>query len=301
MLAVILKILSILGIILLILLGILLFVILLVLFLPIVYRIDAEKDTETLQINGRVRWLLGLVRVRILYPEPGNIVAKLLWFTLYDSKEAKKKGEAKTTGEATDAVLESASDTALEHTVSETDTIAQERNSNNFSETSKTEEVAEESPNLKEKLFAKYEKIKYTIRKIYDKIKHILANITFYKELLQDEDTKGLVSHACKRLGKILRSIRPRKLKADIVFGTGSPDTTGYAFGLYGMFSPKLGKQVLITPDFTKQILEGRIYAAGHITIFTLLFHLLAVLFDRRLQLLKQRLDAHKNKMKQKT
>lgn len=300
MLAILLKILSVLGIILLVLLGILFFVLLLVLFMPIVYRFHAEKSGEQLQVNGKVRWLFGLVRARILYPSEDSVIIKFLWFTLYDSKKAapkeaplkhKKKEDTENTEERAEKVPNNAE--TMEKT--ETNTDSDTEDSSCLGESDKPPLT------LKEKLFEKYEKIKYTLKKIYDKIKHIWENISFYKELLQDSETQELVSHGWKRVKKILRSIRPRKLKADVIFGTGSPDTTGYAFGIYGMIMPKLGKRVTVTPDFNQQILEGRLDATGHIMVFTLLRHILAILFDKRLWLLKKRLDAHQKQMKQET
>lgn len=300
MLAILLKILSVLGIVLLVILGILFLTLLLVLFMPIVYRFHAEKCGEQLHVNGKVRWLFGLVRVSILYPSANSVIVKFLWFTLYDSgkavpKEApvkqKKKEDAETSGETTEE--------ASVH--SETIVDPESNTDKEMEETSDFEETDKHPLTFKEKLFEKCEKIKYTLKKIYDKIKHIWENISFYKKLLQDSETQALVSHGWKRLKKIFRSIRPRKLKADVVFGTGSPDTTGYAYGIFGMIMPKLGKRVLITPDFNQQILEGQLDATGHIMVFTLLRHILAVLFDKRLWLLKKRLDAHQRQMKQET
>jgi len=321
MLAILLKILSVLGIILLVVLGILLLTLLLVLFMPIVYRIHAEKDAEVFRVNGKVRWLFGLVRVRILYPEPGTVVVKFLWFTLYDSgktvlrkskSKKKKPANAKNAEETTTSpedVSQPENNTKQAKETKHTGKTKRTEEQKNKEAAKATEtfdsqtvnEANEEPQSLKEKLFAKYEKIKYTLKKIYDKIKHILENITFYKELLQDAETKGLLSHGWKRLEKIFRSIRPRKLKADVIFGTGSPDTTGYAYGIYGMIMPKLGKQVVVTPDFNEKILEGQVDAAGYIMVFTLLRHVFAVVFDKRLWRLKEKLDIHQKKMKQET
>jgi len=300
MLAIILKILVVLGIILLVLLGILLLVLLLVLFLPIVYRVHAEKNEKLLRVKGKIRWLFGLIRVNILYSEQKNIVVKFLWFTLYDS--VKTVSNAPPSKQKKREVTEESGETTESSSLaSETKTDTEENREEETEETFDSKALDNDSLTLKEKLFAKCEKIKYTLKKIYDKIKDILENIIFYKELLQDEETKGLISHGWKRLGKIFRSIRPRKLKADVIFGTGSPDTTGYAYGIYGMIMPKLGNQVIVTPDFTQKNLKGQLDAAGHIMIFTLLRHVLAVLLDKRLWLLKKRLDAHQQKRKQKT
>lgn len=311
MLAVILKILSILGIVLLIVLATVLVLLLLILFMPIVYRIKANKDADAMSASLKIRWLFGFIRASYAYPEPGIIKVNLLWFTLFDSQKnaaKSKKAESANVEHKSEAAEQEQIEPADQSTNDAEPTPEDSQTNQNLeeiqentSENAECEQESSENKTFKEQLFAKYEKIKYTIRQICDKIKHIWENITFYKRLLQDEDTKLLISHAFKRIGKILKSIRPRKLKARVLFGAASPDTTGYAYGLYGMLSPKLGKHVVVTPDFTQSILEGNVYAAGHLTIFTILRHALSILFDKRLHLLKRRLDAHSKKMKQKT
>ena len=103
MLDIILKILCVLGIVLLVLLGVVLVTLLLVLFFPVSYRLQGKKNSRELTALAKVSWLFGLLRLRYCYPEPGNIVVKLLCFTVYDSKNAaenKKVEEEKGAGKA---------------------------------------------------------------------------------------------------------------------------------------------------------------------------------------------------------
>ncbi len=151
-------------------------------------------------------------------------------------------------------------------------------------------EVTEENAGFP--LFKKFKKIKYTICGIYDKIKNIWENISYYIGLLQEEDTKQLFSHAVFRLGKILKCIRPRHIRGQLLFGTGAPDTTGYAFGIYGMLSPCLGNRLQVTPDFARAVLEGNLYAAGHITVFTVLWNVFKVLMDKKLRAFIRKMKA---------
>ena len=324
MLDIVLNVLSILGIALLVLLGILLVLILLVLFFPVSYRIAGKKTAEEFTASFKANWLFGVLRACFFHPEPGKLIVKLLWFTVYDSetsdeKDGKddkdnkavkaEKAEKSEKAEAAKQTEESAkadenntakeTERAVESKTSDQDAVLSTEdngeNINTDSDDNVNNDAAEDSPRkgIIGFITAKYEKIKYTIIKIYDKIKHILENIDFYKKLYQDEQTQGLLKHAGKRLGKIWKNIHPRKLKADIVFGTGSPDTTGYAMGIYGMLSPKLGKNVVVTPDFTETVFKGDFYAAGHITIFQVVLHVLLVLTDKRLKLLIHRIKKH--------
>lgn len=281
MLAVILKIISIIGMILLILLAVLLFVLFLVLFMPIVYRVDAKKEGEQSEVWGRVRWLFGFFRVSIQYPEPNRVRAKVLWFTLFDSARQKQSGHRPPVQEKRKK--------AVEENVSEAAVCAEEKTE------AQPKENGEEQEQIPKKkiFFAKYEKIKYTLQSIYDKIKHIWENMSFYRRLLQDEATQELFGHVCRKLSRILKHIRPSKVKADIIFGAASPDTTGYVFGIYCMFSSKFGKDVCVVPDFEHEILQGNLHFAGHITLFKLLIYVLAILMDKRLQLFIQRIKKH--------
>ena len=288
MLTILFKILSILGILLLILLGIALVVILLVLFFPVCYKMSGKKNAEEMQFAAKIKWLFGLVRVSYSYPVPGKLLAKVLFFTVYDSSAEKKNsapGEDTHTAPNKDITTLLSDDTDMAKTDTATDTEASAN-----AKTSVEENTPGPQQETSGKLAGFFEKIRYTIRKICDKIKYILKNISFYRELWNDPDTKGLLQHAGKRIGHILKRLRPRKLEVNARVGTGSPDTTGYLYGIYGMILPKLGKGVCITPDFEQAILEGDFKASGHFTIACVLFHSVRLLMDKRLQQLKHKI-----------
>lgn len=116
-------------------------------------------------------------------------------------------------------------------------------------------------------------KIKRTICNIYDKIKKIWENITYYRELLQERETRELFSVSLKALKGILKSIRPRQIKADILFGTGAPDTTGYVYGAYCMAAAGSRMALQVTPDFEEKVLEGEFDMSGRITLWVLLLN----------------------------
>ena len=310
MLDVVLQILSVLGIILLGLLGLLLAVILLVLFCPITYRIFGENEGKDLSLNAKANWLFGLIRVRYVYPDPGKLTVKALWFTVFDSDEAEDDQEqhgarrkntsefetgGKTQAESGEKKIKEQEEVKGQDAARDEEEPVEIPNTENFSESKDSKEEEKQSdPKKKFRISEKIEKIKYTFRGIYDKIKKIWQNINYYVELLQDRETRLLFLHVKSRVWKILKSIRPRKLKAQILFGTGSPDTTGYAYGIYGMLLPLLGPDVLVTPDFCQAVFKGSFYAAGHITIVVLLWHAIRVLMDKRLRQFRDRLKTRR-------
>ncbi len=372
MLTIVLRILSVLGILLLALCALAVTILLLVLFVPVTYRISGVKDEEGFRINGKVNWLFGIFRLRYGYPEPGELTAKILFLTLYrmkippdateddsskpDAKERKKKkpagsgaskaaaGREASNGEnpsvnaaaeqkegkkpSTDAAVkqkaeespstdaaakqkaeespstdaaakqkaeESPSTDAAEQKTEESPSVdaaqkmeendakAQEGISEDPPADALAEETAEENLSGFGKILQKFRKIKYTIHGIYDKIKEIWNNISYYLELLQEEETRQLFSHVRLRTGKIMKSMRPGHIRADILFGTGAPDTTGYLYGAYCMLPSMLRADICVTPDFEEAVLRAEFDISGHIAIWVLAVNAGRIALDKRL------------------
>lgn len=289
MLDVILQILSVLGIILLVLLAVLITALLLVLFFPVLYCVQGRKDTEHIELAVRADWLLGLLRLRYAYPEPGKLTVKVLWITVFDSSDKREDGEDREDREEEEKQEAPTAVTSSEVTETEDEPVpksleqTEEKQSKKESYDRESEALDESKQKSFTKISEKIAKLKYTILTIYDKIKRIWQNISYYRELLNDKDTKLLLSHAKLRLCKIIKSIRPRKLEADIFFGTGAPDTTGYVYGVYGMLMPFLGSYVVVTPDFQQAVLEGSFRASGHITLAVLLWQVMRIALDKKL------------------
>ena len=78
----------------------------------------------------------------------------------------------------------------------------------------------------------------------------------------------------------LLKKIKPRKIKSDILFGTGDPCLTGQALGVIAVYMAMTGTFFNITPSFENQVLRGRLEVSGHIRIVTLLFIVLKILLS---------------------
>lgn len=316
----IIKLLIVLGWILLAAVLLLLLLLLLVLFFPISYRLRGIRDEERMEVFVKIRWFFGLVRVDFRYPKPGNLVARALGIPVMDTAKTgadkdKKKGR-KESGPDTqkeDGKKEDKADNAenAENTVKKEPTCAcspgQEscRQESQEQESQGQESLGQESlgqesfgqqdrKQEKKPIFQtmqeKWENLQEGKDNLYqkvsgfaEKLKDIFNRVQYYLELIQKEDSKLLFASGFFRLGRILRTIRPRKIKGQILIGTGSPDTTGYCMAVYGMLSPYLGKNISVTPDFENAVLRGELFVRGRITVVMLLFHSAHVLFDRRL------------------
>lgn len=311
MLHVILQILAVIGIILLCILGLLLLLILLVLFVPVRYRVSGVKDGDVISLAVKVTYLLHILSVRYDYKEPGNIIVKLFGIRIFDSgKQADgSREEQKETSMGQQTAEEAAKQSGKQtETAEQSGKTAAEATGQNpppaaeFGPDEKIKDTAgQDADRLKEEAASgvqaeetqgKFQKIKYTIRNICDKIKNIVQklksiaeNISYYRDVLTDIENERLLKRVKLRVFKVLKSIRPRVLKADLLIGTGSPDTTGYLCALYGMLLPVFGNNVNITADFEKAVWEGSVYAKGKITVFTILLQAGKIFFDKQLRI----------------
>lgn len=317
MLHVILQILAVIGIVLLCILGVIFLLVLLVLFVPVRYRAEGEKNGSGLRLLVKASYLLRIITVTYEYPQPGGVRARLFGIKVLDSTEPEKqkkrrrkghkraddaKESKETAAEAENTVRTQAESTASEE--KEAFFLADKKAEYETTEAKNTEESRDGEKEIpkeqaegaaeKEKLTlrGKIKKIIYTIRTFCDKIKHIkdtikkiADNIAYYKKVITAVENQKLYGRAKDRIFRVLKSIRPRVLKAALHVGTGSPDTTGYLCAVYGMLLPVLGSHVVLDADFEEAVLEGRFFLKGRITVFTLLRHAAGVLLDKQLRI----------------
>ena len=308
MLAIILKILQVMGIILLSVLCLALLLLLLVLFVPVRYKVTASGDGSFRSASGQFSWLLHLVRGRFVYPEPGELELRVLFFRIGGKKGSKEESSEDLTDEETDAPpsednMSVKPDLPLE-TESSEDAGDVSQPVEPASEVGSTEKEEAVKPDggietvEPEDLFEKLErigyKVRYTSRKTYVKIQLLLREKEFYLHLLDHGDTRGLIRHVKKRIGKMIKGLLPRKAKADLRFGMKSPDLTGYLYGLYTLCAGRLGSGCRISPDFEEEVFEGTASVSGRIFLGALLGQTIPVLFDRRLWKTRKRLKKHK-------
>lgn len=298
------KILAVLGIGILILSGLLLLLLCILLFVPVRYQAEFIKDTDTMLLTGKVSWLLHLVRVRIRYEKEAVIQAFVLFlrFMIPVSRRIKKKKKAKKKKKKKEQSKKEVSQTQEKVSKEEkpltiaekTQTAyeAKEENPKSFDSTSNSTANSTQDSTAKAKPSAKKERknIFCKIKELCAKIKEGIANIRYYLELLKEEET-SLAFSACKgSIFKVLKSLRPRKLEADLTIGTGSPDTTGYCMAVAGMLYPHFYRHVNIVPDFEKTIFEGRIFCKGKITLCVFLIQALRLYTNKDIRVLIKKL-----------
>lgn len=285
---VVLWLLSFLGITLLIILGIIIVALLAVLFVPIRYKGDCSKNSLKTQTQIRINWLLHIIRVYVDYEKKFVIKAYVFFIRIYDSgnpgkKKSKKNERVKETKDIKEAKEAKEADKTFEDNPGEALNVNKSKQAGAKTAKKKKQSVLEKIRNILKNIICK-------CKAVCDKIKSIVNNINYYCTILKEEETGKIFRRVIHRLVKVLKCIRPRKLKANITVGTGSPDTTGYIMALAGIMYPCLGKNINITADFDNTILEYDIKFKGHITLFIIIVQILKLYTDREIRILISRL-----------
>lgn len=105
---------------------------------------------------------------------------------------------------------------------------------------------------------------------------------SFHKEFT-DQTNRQAVAHIWKELLFLLRSFKPRKIKADLAFSLADPAFTGNVLGFFSMFPYIYKYPCQIIPDFNSEVVyvEGEFFAKGKITVIVFLISLLRLWRDK--------------------
>lgn len=314
--ALFLQILKIIGIVLLCILAFLVVLLLLVLFVPIRYRVNGERkvpDDAPVRMKARVTWLLHLVSVSFFYPEQAYVKIKVLGIKVFSTEPKDEKAKEKEKSSKKKNSDKKAEKAEEKNSVKEAETIGtletsekDEINESERVETQKKQEVNEEADLSEEemmgsidveeseetptffgffkKLWDGLKNIKYTIQKIYDKIREIIKNIRYYCKVLQSASFERAFGLCKNELFDVLTHILPGKLKGNFVIGTGDPASTAQILAIHGILYPLIGNHITVTPDFENTILQGDFSFKGRVTVFRLLISAMKLYFNRDLK-----------------
>ena len=121
------------------------------------------------------------------------------------------------------------------------------------------------------------------ISKIKGMIERIKAAYPKLKKILTDEKNQEAVIHLKKEFVYLLKVFLPKKSKINAAFSTGSPDTTGQAFGALALFPSMYQENWKILPDFESDELyiKGTIWGKGRIYGCEIVGIILRILFDK--------------------
>lgn len=291
MLHILLLVLKIIGIIIAVILGILVLLILIILLVPVRYQGEAAADGTWKGICAKIKvhWFFHLIafsaeykdeaffwRLRIAWKKMGTDSEDVQEPVAGEKTEIRQEPAVEEQAEYKEKEEVSADEAGTEDRLEKeekTDTKTEENVERLLQKPEKNEEESqippadEETPFLFEKIAGRlrafFQKIKYTFQRLCGKIKTLSEKKEKVKEFLTDEVHRRAFQKTKTEFSRLMRRIRPKKLKGTVHYGFEDPYHTGQVLAALGVAYPWLGEAVSVYPDFEKRILQGDLYVKG--------------------------------------
>lgn len=305
MLHIIIFILKIIGILLLVILGLILLLVSSVLFVPITYKVRAERKDGVIQVRAVAGWMFRLLSVHYRLhtsQEPmqllqGRILGIPVWKPLEPKKEKPKKAEKKSKEKQSKPKQMEAKQLEQKAEVKSSDK-AKERLKKDLTpgtavatipqpepEVSRQEQSQDKKAQTKPPRQSILKKLLYAIRRIYGKITAIGRGLfSLVVKLLHmpekasetigtltdfwnlEENVKARES-IWRELKFLWKHSRPRKADLTLHFGFEDPSWTGQCMGVLSILNVWYPGRIFLKPEFEQEIFEGTLYIKGHMML----------------------------------
>ena len=277
MLHIIIFILKIIGILLLVILGLILLLVGSVLFVPITYKIRAERRDGVIRVQAVAGWMFRLLSVHYRLntdQEPmqllqGRIFGFSVWKPLEPEEEKPKKAKKKRKTKKSEKPKQS--EKATQESRPEPEATAQEQLQDKQSQSKPRQNILK--------------KLLYAIRRIYGKITAIgkglfmlivrllhmpekasetIGTLTDFWNLEENVKARESIFRELKFLWK---HSRPRKADLTLHFGFEDPSWTGQCMGILSILDVWYPGRITLDPEFEQEIFEGTLYIKGHMML----------------------------------
>ena len=258
-------ILKIIGIILLVILGILFLLLLAMLFVPVRYRASGKYEDGTAEGVAVISYLLHIVSVKISYKEDLKAVLKLFGIPvmrLYPKKENKAGKNDKESAQVGDRVQNKAAD-------KDNETKDLNKTSDNSTETEELNTTPDKSTGTQKS------------NEKTDGPEGLVQKIGRFTDILNEPSTVRAWEVCKKRAGRLLRTVMPGKIEICVRYGLDDPYLISVIHAVTNVFYIYLGENIKLIPVYEGKYLDAVGKLKGHIILCPVLWHGMAVIFNK--------------------
>lgn len=285
-LTVLLTVLKIIGIVLASIVGLIIFLLLVILLAPVGYKGRIKYDSE-IDIKLKAWYLFGIVRAYFIKTKDSQKMdAKILWFSLLNKKDKKKRSRRSKDTKVAVKETEVAYRDKADEPDAEKPGIAQweplpenvypgedvhKQDKESDSDEENTSKETKNKKSILNRIKDIYNNIIDKINTIREKLKELLDKKDKLMAEINDADNREAVSFSLGIVRKLLVHVLPRNHRIYIKFGMDDPATTGEILGATYAVGALIGLNLVIEPDFEHKVFECDIPFRGHVCLFRVL------------------------------
>lgn len=291
-------ILKIIGIILLSIISLLLIIIALILFVPIRYRIIANKfEDSDFYAEIKLTWLLHFINILIKYTDDLYYRVRVILIPIKKSDNLKKHknnskktkpdpNDTKSIDEGGNISDESANEDISDNEISKdkeeiVSTSDLDENDDDNIKFDENKGIIYKIRFVLTKFFEFLFNIKEKLNEAYNTVVNIVKDIDYYINALKDERNKKVISLCLSQASSIINNIKPKIFNGNLTIGIDEPYTMGQILSIYGILFPIIHDKITINPVYDKEVIEGDLYIKGRISVFVLIRAAIKIYFNR--------------------
>lgn len=293
MLAVLLTILKIIGIIVLSVVALVLLLVAIVLFVPVRYGIDTDKsqNSDDFYANVNVSFLLHILSATVRYEEELYKSVKVFGIKVWPRRIKEKKSE-KTEDFTIDWNEDEAYIEAAESgkTSEDEECSGKDLSDEDLSCEEQTDkDLFKKLENFIDNIVSRFE----SLSEKYDKIK---KEYRFWDKMINDTRNRNAALIIKNQFIRLLRAIRPRKIKGYIHFGFEDPATCGRVLMYLSIIYPTLPRKLVLDPSFEDTDIYGNVVIKGRIFLVVFVVCLIKLYFNKDIKRMYRLYKKHQSR-----
>jgi len=121
---------------------------------------------------------------------------------------------------------------------------------------------------------------KYTLRELYDMIKLLPKNVKEVYAFLTNPTHKKAFRHIWKELGFLWKKLRPKKMDANLLYGSDEPYEVGQFMAIMSIPYAWFGDWLRVQVDYERSVLKGQLHMRGRVAILWLVIAVFRIYFN---------------------
>ena len=143
----------------------------------------------------------------------------------------------------------------------------------------------EKAGRILKKLGVSCEKLSKGLQRTADRIGDTIDNIDYYHTALcNDSNNREALTLLTVKLKRLLKAVRPRKVKGRLSYGSKDPSSTGMVLAGAAVLYPWYGRNIVIEPDFYNEVLAFDLFLKGRIYLCVAVKILLQLYFNKKVR-----------------
>ena len=292
-------ILRIIGIVLLSLISLVIVLLAIVLFVPVRYRISADRPlNDELTAKANVSFLLHIISATVGYDRDIDYGIRIFGIKVFPKKKEDNVKDGDTVPGSEAPQEAETGNTALQEDSGQKEEAEYTVDWNESGDDEISDQINDrEDEGFWNTVESFIDKISDKYKAFSDKIDKIRFKIRFYDRMRNDDGNKRAVGYIKERAIKLLKKIAPRTVKGFVHFGFDDPATTGKILMYLAIVYPILPRKLTIDPGFTDTDIYGNIRIKGHFSLITPAVCFLGIYFNRDVRRMRRLFKKYKDRV----